>query len=135
MKTVQSITAVLIFLLIHITASALFANDTIKIAKSAQPADDSVEYELVVFDPGYDAYLIMQPPKDFYSENYYKHWNELYVNEWNFRCMSIGKSTLYETQIDYDQRVEYGIDLEYRLYYYFRYFEIKNHVDLISRGR
>jgi hypothetical protein len=135
MKTVQSITAVLMFLLIHITASVLFANDTIKIAKSGQSGDDSIEYEFVVFDPGYDAYLLMQPPKDFYSENYYKHWNALYVNEWNFRCMSLGKSTLYEWQIDYDPQVKYGIDLEYRLYYYFRYFETKNRVVLISRGR
>lgn len=122
------------FLLIHSAASALLANDTIKIEKSLQPADDSVEYELVVFDPGYDTYLFMQPPKDFYSEKYYKHWNAVYVNEWNLRCVSMGKSTLYEWHIDYDPQVEYGIDLEYRLYYYFRYFETKNHVVLISRG-
>jgi hypothetical protein len=135
MKTVQSMTAVLMFLLIQVTSNTLFANDTIKIAKSSQLINDSTEYELIVFDPGYDAYLIMQPSKDFYSETYYKHWNALYVNEWNFRCMSLGKSTLYETQIDYEQQVEYGIDLEYRLYYFFRYFETKNRVVLISRGR
>ena len=95
---------------------------------------DSVEYELLVFDTQYETFLLMQPPVNFYDEKYYKIWNNQYVNEWNYRYNNPSLTDLYETYIDYDEQKEYGIKLEYRLYYFFRYFEIKNHLKLISRG-
>lgn len=98
-------------------------------------AQDSTEYELIVLDPEFDSYLATQPAMNFYSEQYYKNWNRQYVTEWNNRYMTQNRSGLYETYIDYDPQTEYGIDIEYRLYYYFRFFEKKNHITLIQRGR
>ena len=36
----------------------------------------------------------------------------------------------YETYIDYNSNTDYGLDLNYKLYYYFKYFEETNKVKL-----
>jgi hypothetical protein len=117
--------------------------DTIKFAKvkvnHSDSAEinraDSTEYELIVLDPGYEAFLVSQPSKEYYSESYYKNWNRLYVIEWNMRYTTRASTGLYETYIDYDPEIDYGLELEYRLYYYFRFFERANRVVLIPRGK
>lgn len=93
---------------------------------------DSVEYELIVLDPGYDVYLATQPSKEFYSLHYYENWNLRYVTEWNYRHMQpLRYGDNYATYIDYRSEIDYGLDLNYRLYYYFRFFEKENGVDLL----
>jgi hypothetical protein len=97
---------------------------------------DSLEYKLIVLDPGFESWLVTQLPENFYSQQYYETKNRMYVTEWNQRYMSGRRNKgLYDTYIDYDFNTDYGMDLNYRLYYYFRYFEITNHIRLISTSR
>jgi hypothetical protein len=97
---------------------------------------DSVEYELIVLDPGFDSWLATKPPVNFYSKEYYELKNKLYVTEWNYRYENPARyGSQYETRIDYDMFTDYGLDLNYRLYYYFLFFEEMNHVKLIASGR
>jgi hypothetical protein len=96
---------------------------------------DSLEYELVIIDPGFDSWLATQPPRDFYSNDYYASKNRLYVSEWNQRYMSGRRRDLFESYVDYNPNIDYDIDLNYRLYYYFRYFEEKNGIKLINSAR
>lgn len=96
--------------------------DTIKV--------DSLEYELIVMDPGFDAWLATKPPMDFYSKEYYEIKNRIYVIEWNLRYTTSDNKGLYETYIDYDPKNDYGLELNYKLYYYFKYFEETNNVRL-----
>lgn len=103
------------------------AADTIKV--------DSLEYELIIIDPGFESWLATQPHRDFYSNRYYATKNALYVSEWNQRYMTGRKRDLFESYIDYNPNIEYDIDLNYRLYYYFRYFEEKNGMKLINSAR
>jgi len=93
---------------------------------------DSVEYELIVIDPGYETFLATQKPASFFSQEYYETWNYRYVTEWNIRHSSpLVYGSLYETRIDYDPWIDYGLELNYRLYYYFRFFEKTNGIRLI----
>lgn len=96
---------------------------------------DSTEYELLIFEIGYETYLITQLPMEFYSESYYKNWNIRYVIEYNQRYLSGPQKELYENEINYDPMINYGLEVEYKLYHYFRYFEKKYGVTLIPRGR
>jgi hypothetical protein len=100
-------------------------------------AVDSLEYSLVVLDPEFEAWLAKQPSKNFYSQKYYENRNQRYVSEWNQRYLSSGSqnSDLYETYIDYDYQTDYGLDLNYKLYYYFRFFEETNHIRLLNTSR
>ncbi|MGM0503072.1 MAG: DUF6146 family protein [Bacteroidota bacterium] len=98
-------------------------------------SEDSTEYELLVFDSGFENYLATIPhPKDFYSNEYYRSWNIQYCNEWNRRHQNPFRyGDFYETHINYDPSVDYGIDLNYKLYYYFQYIEDKYGIVLIRR--
>ena len=99
--------------------------------------NDSTEYELVVMDPGYESFLITQPyPKNYYSNNYYRNWNYQYVTEWNYRYDNPNRyGDFYETRIDYDPNIDYGIDLNYRLYQYFQFIRKEYGIVLLPRDR
>ena len=96
---------------------------------------DSMEYRLIILDPGFDSWLATKPSKDFYSNEYYAQKNRLYVAEWNHRYLTSHNNDLYDNYIEYKLNTAYGIDLNYRLYYYFRYFEEKNHIKLLDYNR
>jgi hypothetical protein len=94
---------------------------------------DSLEYSLIIIDPGFEFWLATQHPVNFYSQSYYESKNRLDVTIWNQRFTSTIDNELYDNYIDYNPGIDYGIDLNYKLYYYFRYFEIKNNVILYPR--
>lgn len=92
---------------------------------------DSTEYELIVFDQGFETWFLLQPSNQ-HSKEYYKSKNTLYADEWNRRYrMPLRYRDLYLAPVDYDPLTDYGYDIERKLYYYFRYFEKTNHVRLL----
>ncbi len=94
--------------------------------------NDSLEYELIIIDPGFESWLAGKPSMNYLSDSYYRSKNNLYVIEWNNRYLSPHRyGLIYENYIEYDPRVDYGIELNYKLYYYFKYFEEKHNVVLI----
>jgi hypothetical protein len=95
---------------------------------------DSVEYELIVLELGFDNYLISQPPKEFYSVSYYKNWNYQYTIEWNARYRTGPNQELFLFEINYDKTIDYGLELEYKLYHFYRFFEKKYNITLVNRG-
>jgi hypothetical protein len=127
---------IIIAILMAICTDGLSQNkkDRIKV-KSDTIAVDSVEYELIILDSGFEIWLATKPSKEFYSKEYYEQKNRLYVSEWNQRYLTSGNKGLYESYIDYDFTIDYGVDLNYKLYYYFRYFEETNKIKLYPLGR
>ena len=91
---------------------------------------DSLEYELIVFDQGFDFWLSSRSfQKNQYSNSYLQSMNNLYVAEWN-RRYSMG-NRLIESYIDYNPFNDYDFELNYKLYMYFKYFEESNRVKLL----
>ena len=92
------------------------------------------EYETIVFAPGYDTFLASQKSKKFYSESFLKTKNIQMVSEWNYRCNnpSIYNPKIYEASIDYSANTDYGLDVEYELYMFFRFMEKENNMSLIQ---
>ncbi len=124
-------------LLVFVPACALFSPGGSHTVPDNQNAtgSDSTEYGLVVFDQGFETWLLMQPAHE-YSLEYYKSKNRLYVSEWNYRHMNPGRyKGLYGSYIDYDPFTDYGLEFERRLYYYFKYFEETNRVRLDPGSR
>ncbi|SRR6056297_2650529 len=127
MKNIICIFSILIASVTAVTAQ----QDTLQLEPTGQDGD-SVEYELIVMDPGYETFLLTQKPMEFYSQAYYETWNRRYVTEWNYRHMHpMVYGELYETYIDYRPGTDYGLELNYKLFYYFRFFEKENGVDLL----
>lgn len=91
-------------------------------------SNDSLEYQIIIMDQGFSSFLSsMAKPKWYYSESYYKIKNNFYVTQWNIR---VGQSfnyssTLYEQQIEYDANIDYGLEVNYQLYNYFKFVEYK----------
>lgn len=100
-----------------------------------QSAEDSTEYEVIVFDPGFNAWLnSVARPRGYYSLGYLEQRNLLLVNEWNLRFQNPSRfdPILYENRINYEARVDYGYEVNYILYNYFLYFQRKNGVRLTA---
>ena len=98
--------------------------------RNTSQAKDSLEYELIVFDPGFDFWLSSNSfQKNQYSNAYLQSMNNLYVTEWN-RRYSLG-SRLIESYIDYSPFNEYDFELNYKLFMYFKYFEESNRIKLL----
>lgn len=100
------------------------------ILRDTSQVKDSLEYELIVFDPGFDFWLSSNSfQKNQYSNAYLQSMNNLYVTEWN-RRYSLG-SRLIESYIDYSPFNEYDFELNYKLFMYFKYFEESNRIKLL----
>ena len=95
---------------------------------------DEEEYEAVVFDPGFDAWFATtwSPARDR-SPSYYKSWNQRYVSAWNAKAMNpISSNAFFENVIQYDPTIDYGIEVERTLYYYFRYVDTKLGIPILN---
>jgi hypothetical protein len=97
-------------------------SDTIRIA------NDSLEYEVIIIDSGFNSWLYGNAkPRGFYSESYLENRNQIYVTEWNNRVMQPQRyNNLYEMQINYDRNIHYGYEVNYLIYNYMIYFQITN---------
>lgn len=95
---------------------------------------DSTQYELIVFDSGFDFWLAShQTVSTQHSNEYYQSMNHQYALEWNRRYAS-GDPRI-NSYIDYNLNKNYGFDFNYKLYMYFRFFEDTNRIKLIPGNR
>lgn len=88
---------------------------------------DALEYDIIIIEPGFNSWLDrMAQPKGYYSQSYMETRNWIMVQEWNNRVLqpSIYDSNRYQLQIDYRPGINYGYDLNYKLYNYFIYFQL-----------
>ncbi|MEE3999813.1 DUF6146 family protein [Tenacibaculum sp. FZY0031] len=96
-------------------------------------ANDSLEYEIIIIDPGFTAYLnSIAKPEGFYSQQYLENKNRLYVNTWNYRARNPLQfnSTIYENVIDYGSHIDYGYEVNYKLFNYFEFAQRKYRINL-----
>jgi hypothetical protein len=109
-------------------------NDTEKMA-FAQKEGDTVEisntesnYEIIIIEPGFNVWLqSVARPEGYYSQSFLENRNRILVIEWNNRVLNPSRYNprLYELQINYDPFVDYGYEVNYKLYNYFIYFQRK----------
>ncbi len=98
--------------------------------KESPPAKDSTEYELIIFDQGFDFWLNSQVhSKHLYTNEYMQNINNQYVIEWN-RRYAMGDPRVL-SYLDYNIFNNYGLEFNYKLFMYFRYFEESNKVKLL----
>lgn len=88
-------------------------------------ANDSLEYEIIIIDPGFKNWLVTQPPQGYYGLSFLEGKNRLFVTEYNRRVRNfqIYDRRLYEQEINYEFDVDYGLEVNYLLYNYFMYFQ------------
>ncbi len=90
-------------------------------------ANDDIEYEITIIEPGFNAWLrSIARPKGYYSQKYMETHNWNFVQEWNNRVLNPQQfnPSIYELQIDYQPHIDYGYDVNYKLFNYFIYFQL-----------
>lgn len=98
----------------------LAGKDTVRIA------NDSLEYEIIIIDAGFNTWLSSRArPRQYYGLTYLETRNKFYVMEWNRRVLDpfSYKADLYQWRIDYDPNIRYGYEVNYLLYNYLVYFQ------------
>lgn len=106
----------------NIPEGAMVENDTVRIA------NDSLEYEIIIIDPGYSYFLnAIARPEGYYSLGYLENKNQFLVNDYNYRVQhpQLYNPNIYEMQINYDPGIDYGYEVNYKLYNYFVYLSQK----------
>jgi hypothetical protein len=110
------------------------AQDKVQLINNTETGD-SLEYEVIIFDAGYEAWLHSHAkPISYYSQSYLENWNRQYVLEWNYRYQSGLNPDIVGSYIDYQHTTDYGLEVNYRLYTYFVYVEEKLNLKLLNRG-
>lgn len=97
-------------------------NDTVRIA------NDSLEYEVIIIDPGFNTWLnSVAQPRSMYSQSYLEARNTVWVAEWNNRVRQpMRYKDMYLMEIDYRPGINYGFEVNYLLFNYLTYFQLKN---------
>lgn len=96
--------------------------DTVRIA------NDSVEYEIIIIDPGFTRWVNMiAQPRGYYTQSFMENRNRIFVTNWNIRAQQpqLYNPDLYVWRIDYDPNIDYGYEVNYMLFNYFIYFQRK----------
>ncbi|MGA9639060.1 DUF6146 family protein [Flavobacterium sp.] len=94
--------------------------DTIRIA------NDSLEYEVIIIDSGFNSWLTSRAfPRNYHTQAYLENKNLFYVNEWNNRVLQPQRYSprLYEMTINYDPHINYGYEVNYLIYNYMIFFQ------------
>lgn len=107
-------------------ATASSKGDTVRIA------NDSLEYEVIIIDPGFNTWLASRArPRGYYGQSYLENKNRLWVTEWNLRVLNPTRyGDMYPMQVDYRHNIDYGYEVNYLLYNYLVYFQISNNQKL-----
>ncbi|WP_026776781.1 DUF6146 family protein [Polaribacter sp. Hel_I_88] len=108
-------------------------NNTAAKEETVVIANDSLEYEIIIIDPGFTAYLNgIAQPEGFYSQNYLEARNRVWVITWNQRFLNPNQfnANIYENMIDYQQNIDYGYEVNYKLFNYFLFAQQKYKMDL-----
>ncbi|MBT3546763.1 MAG: hypothetical protein HN487_03610 [Flavobacterium sp.] len=96
-------------------------------------ANDSLEYEIIIFDIGFTLYLnSVARPMNYYSQNYLENKNNIYVTNWNMRALNPSRfdSSIFENVIEYNPQVNYGLEVNYKLFNYFQFAQQKYKIRL-----
>jgi hypothetical protein len=95
--------------------------DTIKIENEA------LEYQIIIIEIGFDSWLRVQKPMTFYTDSYLATRNLFYVSEWNRRVYLPGvyNPQIYSQLIDYEPSTDYGLEVNYMLFMYFKFVQKK----------
>lgn len=99
-----------------------------KLSDTVRIANDEVEYEIIIIEPGFNAWLESRArPRGYYGQQFLENRNRLYVTSWNNRVLDSRRynPNLYQMQIDYNHSINYGYEVNYLLYNYFIYFQLQ----------
>jgi hypothetical protein len=130
----------LTFIILSCSTSSLLAQNKTSYNYGSKPQKsntiritDNKKLNFSFIDNGFSNWLKRQKPQQHFYQSSLEIINLQYVNEWNKRVDNASfNSELYTQQINYQLRskTHYGMDVNYKLFMYFKYFEEKHEIIL-----
>ena len=114
------------------SSSPIKKNTTIK-EKPVVIANENLEYEITIIDIGFNAFLnSIAQPEGYYSQEYLESRNRIFVTNWNIRAQNPLQfnDNIYENIIDYQPNIDYGYEVNYKLFNYFMFAQRKYKMNL-----
>ncbi|MFV8839178.1 DUF6146 family protein [Salinimicrobium soli] len=102
-------------------------NDSL-VSDTVRIANDTLEYEIIIIDPGFSYFLAaIARPEGYYTQSYLENKNRILVQDYNYRVRQPFQYNpeIYTEEINYDSQIDYGYDVNYKLYNYFVYLSRK----------
>ena len=98
--------------------------DTLRFEPSPEESD-TLEYELIIIDVDFDSWFLRNSsPIGFYNEHFLESWNRQLVSQWNNAIVTHpNRDCRPTTYLDYDVDIDYGKELNYKLFYYFKFMQ------------
>ena len=109
------------------TATKTSSKDELATSDTIRIENKELEYEIIIIEIGFDAWLATQRPQSYFTQPYLEIRNTRYVSEYNYRVTLPGRynTNIYNQMIDYEPHIDYGMEVNYLLYMYFEYFQKK----------
>lgn len=97
-----------------------------KKADTVRIANDSIEYEIIVIEPGFYTFInSIARPRGYYSQPFLESRNIILTINYNQRVINPARfdPQLYQQIIDYRAGIDYGYEVNYLLYNYYIFFQ------------
>ncbi|MDT0294225.1 DUF6146 family protein [Mesonia ostreae] len=122
---------VLIFAMYSCSSTAKLSESNPEVASNENKGtltitNNNLAYEIIIGEPGYNAWLSKQQPKNTYHLNFLEKKNASFSSSYNDRVANKNyNQDFYPWEINYDPNLKYGLEVNYSLYTYFLYFQEK----------
>lgn len=125
-------TVILVAALMLLTAACATHKKTSGIAGLQEAAkSDTTEYDIIILDPEFDHwYLTRYSVAMDRGNEIYRSYNRTAVMNWNDYFLRGKYRNLIENRLDYDYNTDYGIEVNRKLYWYFKFVEEKYRIRL-----
>jgi hypothetical protein len=101
-------------------------------AISDQKIQDSIKYDLLIDDIGFDQwYRFNFTPANDHTNDYYRSLNDLAVVTWNDYYNMGRYKLIIDSYIYYQPNIDYGIELNRKLFWYFKYIQDQYGIPLL----
>lgn len=120
-------------LLVWACGSSVLQKKGIEKEKPVVIANDSLEYEIIIIDIGFNNFLnSIAQPEGFYTQEYMENRNRAWVISWNLRFQNPNQfnPNIYENRIEYVPTIDYGYEVNYKLFNYFLFAQRKYNMNL-----
>lgn len=93
---------------------------------------DTSKYDITIIDPDFDRwYLLTYSDAMDHSNEFYRMKNTFAVENWNDYLTTNKYRRAISSYITYNPSIDYGIDVNRKLYWYFKYIQENYHVPLL----
>jgi hypothetical protein len=123
----------LVFVMFLVWACTSAHHSSVSVKADKADLRDSTEYDLLIIDPEFDLWyeLHFSPALDKTNDTY-QAYNSRAVSNWNYYFTTGRYSRIVESYIDYRTSVVYDLELNRRLYWYFKYVEDSFNLNLFK---